>query len=157
MSVALTLKYKGKIESSRIILSNQTGIHEGVKAPHNGEHSNFPGECYPSWLPKESDIARVLGANTPSLQAVWSLLLWSWQPLLSSCATPAFHHHKNIFAQLRSSIFLQMMISANSLSPGCNPAFQVSKFKQFLGCSSEMQEERKKRREKYFQNDTNGI
>lgn len=70
---------------------------------------------------------------------------------------PAVSHLLSIitrmFAQLRSSIFLQMMISANSLSPGCNPVFQVSKFKPFLGSSSEMQEGERK----YFQNDTNGI
>lgn len=41
--------------------------------------------------------------------------------------------------------------------PDWNPALQVGKCEPFLGCSSGMQDERKKRTEKHLQNDSNGV
>lgn len=61
MSVASTLKYKGKIERSRIMLSNQTWTREAVRAPHSGEHSDFPRECQPWRLQKDQTSYRSWG------------------------------------------------------------------------------------------------
>lgn len=65
MSVALTFKYKSKIAYSRVILSNQTWICEGMKAPQSGEHSDFLRGCYPTWPPRDQTLHLPWQANFP--------------------------------------------------------------------------------------------
>lgn len=56
-----------------------------------------------------SDITSIQVSQFSSIWAVWSLLLWPWQPLPSTCVTPAFHLDKNIFHPAK-----ELYISANS-------------------------------------------
>lgn len=139
MSVVLTLKYKGKIKWSRVILSYQTWIGEGMKAPHSGEHSDLQRVYYPSWLPKDQTSHLSWQAN--SLEA--SKLSEGFCCDHGNPHLPAVSHLLSImtrtFPPNQGAIyFCKWWFQQNGSSPGCNPAFQVGKFKPFLGCSSGM-------------------